>query len=190
MSKPKIHVILASTRPNRAGKAVMDWLKSELDKDSAAEYSYTDLAELNLPFLDEPLSASSGQYEHQHTKDWSKTIDAADGFIWLTAEYNNGYPAPLKNAIDFLYKEWNRKPVAFVSYGNIAGGTRAVQQLKQVASELQMAAIRPAVTIPTIWEAVKDNRLDPTKVRGEVSTMTEDLLWWANALRTARGAEA
>src|SRR5690606_35430527 len=127
-----------------------------------------------------------GKYQQSHTKDWSKIVAPADGYIWVTPEYNNGYPAALKNAIDFLYQEWNRKAVAFVSYGNIAGGTRSVQQLKQVASELQMAAVKSAITIPLIWDVAQDGKLDESKIHGQVDAMVEDLLWWTNALKDAR----
>lgn len=186
MSKPTILVILGSTRPNRAGEAVFKWLKTQLANHDEAEFSFVDLAELNLPFLDEPTPPSAHKYQQEHTKKWSETVSSADGYIWVTPEYNNGYPAALKNAIDFLYQEWNRKPVAFVSYGNIAGGTRSVQQLKQIASELQMAAVRSAITIPLIWEAVQDGELDESRVRGKVDSMLHDLLWWTKALSTAR----
>lgn len=188
MSKPKIHIILGSTRPNRAGQAVYDWLDDKLRSNKRADFTFIDLAEVDLPFLDEPIPPSAGKYEHNHTKEWSKVIAEADGYIWVTSEYNNGYPAALKNAIDFLYQEWNRKAVSFVSYGNIAGGTRSVQQLKQVASELQMAAVKSSITIPLIWEAVQDGVLDESKVHGDVEAMIDDLLWWAEALKAARNS--
>lgn len=186
MTKPTIHILLGSTRPNRAGKAVYDWLEQQLEGSDRADFKFIDLAEVHLPMFNEPIPPSAGKYEHEHTKQWSKVIAEADGYIWITPEYNNGYPAVLKNAIDYLYQEWNRKAVAFVSYGNIAGGTRAVQQLKQVASELQMAAVKSAITIPLIWNATGEERLDESKVHGDVNAMLDDLLWWTQALKDAR----
>src|ERR1700733_4743838 len=129
-----LKIIIASTRPGRKGPSIARWVFDSVKADPAFDPELLDLAEINLPFLDEPAHPRLKQYEKQHTWDWSRKIDSADAFIIVTCEYNFGYPAPLKNAIDFLHQEWQYKPVAFVSYGGIAGGTRAVQMLKQVVT--------------------------------------------------------
>jgi NAD(P)H-dependent FMN reductase len=145
---PKLHVILASTRPGRAGEPIADWFVGRARDHGAFDVELVDLAEVGLPFLDEPNHPRLRRYEHQHTKDWSETINGADAFAFVTPEYNYGYPAALKNAIDFLHFEWQHKPVGFVSYGGIAAGTRAVQQLKQVVTTLKMFPLFEAVSIP------------------------------------------
>jgi NAD(P)H-dependent FMN reductase len=145
---PTLHVILASTRPGRAGEPIADWFVERARDHGAFDVELIDLAEVALPFMDEPSHPRLRRYEHQHTKDWSAKIDAGDAFVFVTPEYNYGYPAPLKNAIDFLHFEWQHKPVAFVSYGGVAAGTRAVQQLKQVVTTLKMVPLFEAVSIP------------------------------------------
>ena len=126
----KIAIILGSTRPGRNGEAVARWVHEKASKRKDATYELVDLAEQNLPLLDEAKPASMGQYEHAHTKAWASKIAGYDGFVFVTAEYNHAIPGALKNAIDFLFAEWNDKAAGFVSYGS-AGGTRAVEQLSQ-----------------------------------------------------------
>ncbi|WCB96016.1 hypothetical protein DSM104299_04770 [Baekduia alba] len=145
---PKLHVILASTRPGRAGEPIADWFVSRARAHGAFDVELVDLVEVDLPFMDEPNHPRLRRYEHQHTKDWSARIDAGDAFVFVTPEYNYGFTAPLKNAIDFLHFEWQHKPVGFVSYGGIAAGTRAVQMLKQVVTTLKMLPVFEAVNIP------------------------------------------
>jgi NAD(P)H-dependent FMN reductase len=158
---------MSSTRPGRAGEAVAKWVMEQAKHDDI-NFELIDLGEVNLPFLDEPVSAMMDQYTKDHTKAWGKVIEGADGFIIVTAEYNHGYPAPLKNALDFLYKEWNSKPVGFVSYGATAGGTRAVQQLKQVALQLQLRPLFNEVAIlEPIYTVVADGKLTATEAHGE-----------------------
>ncbi|WP_134088968.1 NADPH-dependent FMN reductase [Olivibacter sp. XZL3] len=136
----QLKIILGSTREGRKGPAVANWVFEVAKKYTAFETELIDLKQVNLPFMDEPVHPRMQQYTHQHTKDWSAKISAADAFIFVTPEYNHGMPAPLKNALDFLFKEWAYKPVAMVGYGGVAGGTRAIQQLKQVTNTLQMFA--------------------------------------------------
>jgi NAD(P)H-dependent FMN reductase len=145
---PKLHVILASTRPGRAGEPIADWFVERAQKHGAFEVELIDLAEVGLPFFDEPAHPRLRRYEHEHTKAWSAKIDAGDAFVFVTPEYNFGYPATLKNAIDFLHFEWQHKPVGFVSYGGVAAGTRAVQQLKQVVTTIKMLPLFESVSIP------------------------------------------
>ncbi len=127
----RIAIILGSTRPGRNGEAVAHWAHAHAAKRADATYELVDLAEQNLPLLDEPVPPSMGKYTKPHTKNWAAKIATYDGFVFVTAEYNHGIPGALKNAIDFIYGEWNNKAAAFVSYGS-AGGTRAVEQLRLV----------------------------------------------------------
>lgn len=147
---PQLMVLIGSTRPGRVGRAVADWFIEHAEQHGAFRVSVVDLAELDLPFLDEPNHPRLGRYINQHTRAWSEQVTAADAFVIVTPEYNHGYPAPLKNAIDFLHQEWQDKPVGFVSYGGISAGTRAVQQLKQVVATLKLHAVADAVHIPFV----------------------------------------
>src|SRR5579859_7915590 len=139
----KIQVIIGSTRKGRFSEKPAHWIFDELKKRQDVDAELIDLRDWPLPFFDESISPSQnkGTYENALAAKWAKKIEEADGFIIVTPEYNHGYSAVLKNALDYVYKEWNKKPVGFVSYGGISGGTRAVQQLRQVAIELQMVPI-------------------------------------------------
>jgi NAD(P)H-dependent FMN reductase len=145
---PKLHVILASTRPGRAGEPIADWFVERAVAHGAFDVELVDLAEVALPFMDEPNHPRLRRYTHEHTKAWSARVDSADAFVFVTPEYNYGLTAPLKNAIDYLHFEWQHKPVGFVSYGGVAAGTRAVQMLKQVVTTLKMLPLFEAVNIP------------------------------------------
>lgn len=144
----EVKIIIASTRPGRKGPAIASWVYDAAKKHEAFNVELVDLAVINLPFLDEPNHPRIKQYTQPHTKAWSRLIDAADAVVIVTAEYNYSFPAPLKNALDYLYNEWNYKPVAFVSYGGISAGTRAVQMLKQVVTTLKMMPLVESVNIP------------------------------------------
>jgi len=146
--KPTLQIVIASTRPGRVGLPVATWFAERARQHGAFEVEVVDLAEVNLPFFDEPHHPRLRRYVHQHTKDWSATIDRADAFVFVTPEYNYGFNAVLKNAIDFLHHEWRDKPVGFVSYGGVAAGTRAVQMLKQVLTTLKMLPVFESVNIP------------------------------------------
>jgi NAD(P)H-dependent FMN reductase len=145
---PRLMIVIASTRPGRSGLPIGEWFTAQAQKQAAFDVDVVDLAELGLPFMDEPNHPRLRRYTQQHTKDWSVRVDAADAFVFVTPEYNHGYGAALKNAIDFLHVEWAYKPVGFVSYGGVAAGTRAVQQLKPVVAVLKMVPIMEAVSIP------------------------------------------
>ncbi|MEJ7768644.1 MAG: NAD(P)H-dependent oxidoreductase [Chitinophagaceae bacterium] len=151
-----LKIIIASTRPGRKAPAVASWITAITRQHPDFNVEVLDLATINLPFLDEPNHPMMQKYQHDHTRNWSRTIDAADAIIMVTAEYNHSFPAPLKNALDFLYKEWNYKPVAFVSYGGIAAGTRAVQMLKQVVTALRMVPVVESVNIPLFTKFIND----------------------------------
>src|ERR1041384_2415189 len=137
----RIAIIIGSTRPGRNGEAVGKWVHQIAQKRSDAEFELVDLKNFNLPLLDEPVPPSMGQYSKPHTKAWAAKIDSFDGFVFVAPEYNHGISGALKNAIDFLFREWNNKSAGFVSYGS-AGGARAVEQLRLVLAEGQMATIR------------------------------------------------
>jgi|SRR5205823_3098406 len=123
--------------------------------------------------------------------EWSEQVARADGYVLVTPEHNHGYPAPLKNALDHLFSEWNRKPVGFVSYGAAAGGLRPVEQLRQVAIELEMAPVRRHVAIPRVWEALDGSGAprDP-QLAEQAHALLDEMAWWATALRGARQAVA
>ena len=145
---PRLNVIVASTRPGRVGRSIGDWFVSTAARhDAFDDVRLVDLAEVALPFHDEPHHPSEGRYVHRHTREWSATTAAADAFVFVMPEYNYGFSAPLKNAIDFLYHEWRYKPVGFVSYGMTSGGLRAVQMIKQVVTTLQMMPVNDSVPI-------------------------------------------
>ncbi len=143
-----LKIIIASTRPGRKGPSIASWVFEAAQSHKEFDVELIDLAEVNLPFLDEAHHPRLQKYEKQHTKDWSARITAADAFIIVTPEYNFAFPAPLKNALDFLFNEWNYKPAAIVSYGGVAAGTRATQMLKQVLTALKMMPLAESVNIP------------------------------------------
>lgn len=144
----KIQLIIGSTRPGRVGPQIADWMLENLSKPTGVEYEIIDVADAKLPLFDEPIHPSMNQYTHPHTKAWSEIIKRGDAYIFLTPEYNAGYPASLKNAIDYLYHEWRSKPVMVASYG-VGGGPTAAAQLRQVAERLKMNLVEtsPAFTI-------------------------------------------
>jgi NAD(P)H-dependent FMN reductase len=140
----RIAIIIGSTRPGRKAEAVAKWVYEIAQKGSDAEFELVDIKDFNLPLLDEPMSPMMGQYSHQHTKDWSAKIASFDAYVFVTPEYNHGTSGALKNAIDYLYKEWVNKAAGFVGYGG-ASGTRAVENLRLVMGELQVADVRAQV---------------------------------------------
>jgi NAD(P)H-dependent FMN reductase len=153
---PRLQIIIASTRPGRVGLPVGRWFEGRARAHGGFDVEVVDLAELGLPFVDEPNHPRLRQYTQEHTKQWSAKVDAADAFAFVMPEYNYGFNAPLKNAIDFLHQEWQYKPVGFVSYGGISAGTRAVQMIKQVVTTLNMFALNEAVSIPFVAQFIDD----------------------------------
>ena len=185
--KISVKIILASTREGRKGEWVARYIQSRADKRSDWHVELLDLKEWDLPFYTSAKLPAMQKYDSERVKKWSREIDSTDAFIIVTPEYNHGYPAPLKNALDTLYNEWVRKAVAFVGYGGQAGGSRAIEQLKQVVLELQMAPAYEDIIIPRIRKAFDEqgNSTNP-HLAEEVETMFEDLNWWARALKAAR----
>jgi NAD(P)H-dependent FMN reductase len=184
---PRLSVILGSTRPGRAGEPVATWFVDRVKAHGAFDVELVDLAELDLPLLDEPKHPRFHDYRHAHTKRWSQQVMSADAFVLVTSEYNFGYPAPLKNALDFVSKEWAYAPVGFVSYGGVAAGTRAVQQLKQVVGAMKMYPLFEAVSIPFIGKLVHDGVFDaPPESAQAASAMLDELVRVEEALRPLR----
>ncbi|MFF4775550.1 NADPH-dependent FMN reductase [Microtetraspora fusca] len=192
MSRPILQIIVASTRPGRVGLPVAEWFRDRAVAHGAFEVEIVDLAEVNLPFLDEPHHPRLRQYVHQHTKEWSATVERADAFVFVTPEYNHSFNAVLKNALDYLHGEWQYKPAGFVSYGGVSAGTRAVQMLKQVVSGLKMLPVVEAVTIPFVREFVdEEGRVRPNDVMNQAAdAMLAEITRTAPALRDLRGPEA
>ncbi len=156
MSTPTLMIIIASTRPGRVGLPVAQWFEWRAIAHGGFTIDLVDLAALNLPFMDEPNHPRLRQYTRQHTKDWSARVAVADAFVFVMPEYNYGFNAPLKNAIDYLQHEWLYKPVGFVSYGGVSAGTRAVQMIKQVVTTLKMTPLFEAVSIPFVQQFIND----------------------------------
>jgi NAD(P)H-dependent FMN reductase len=156
---PKLLIIIASTRPGRIGLPVAEWFLDCAREHAGFELELVDLAVLNLPLLDEPGHPRLRQYTKEHTKAWSAIVDSADAVVMVTAEYNYGYPAALKNAIDYLHHEWRYKPVGFVSYGGVAAGTRSVQQLKQVVTALSLFPVAASVNIPFVTQFLTEDQV-------------------------------
>ena len=186
---PKLLIIIASTRPGRIGLPVANWFADRAREHGGFELAVADLAELNLPLLDEPAHPRLQEYTKDHTRAWSATVAAADAIVMVTSEYNHGYPPALKNAIDYLHHEWRYKPVGFVSYGGVAAGTRAVEQLKQVVASVAMMPAVPAVSIPFVPQFLDDGGViqgNDMMTQG-AADMLNELLKLDGALRTLRG---
>lgn len=177
MSNPVLQVIIASTRPGRVGLPVGQWIYERAVAHGGFDVELVDLAEVNLPMFDEPAHPRLRQYEHQHTKDWSATIDRADAFVFVIPEYNHSFNAAIKNALDYLHYEWHFKPVGFASYGGVAAGTRALQALKPPLTALKMLPLFEAVNIPFVAQFLDDDqRLQPNQVMEEAATAMFDEL--------------
>jgi len=185
----KLDIILASTRPNRVGLPIAQWVETEAKTHGGFdEIELVDLAKVDLPFMNEPHHPRLGTYVHQHTRDWSATIDSADAFVFVMPEYNYGYSAVLKNAIDYLHNEWKYKPVGLVSYGGVAAGTRAAQQIKQVVTTLKMTPLFEAVSIPFVHQLIdNDGNLTPNDIMAaSAKDMFDELVRVSGALRQLR----
>jgi NAD(P)H-dependent FMN reductase len=182
----KIGIILGSTRPGRNGKAVADWVVQIASQRDDAEFELIDLLDYPLPHLDEPFPPALHQYQGEHTRRWAEKIAAFDGFVFVTPEYNHSTSGVLKNAIDYLYAEWNNKAVGFVSYGGI-GGARAVEHLRLIAGELQMADVRGQVTLSLMTEFENFSVFKPGDYQLPVlHSMFDQIVAWSNALAPLR----
>jgi NAD(P)H-dependent FMN reductase len=184
----KLAVIIVSTRPGRKGPALAQWFADFARHQEIFDVTLIDLAEVNLPLLDEPAHPRLQQYQHAHTQAWSELIAAQDAFVFVSPEYNFGTPAPLVNALDYLFKEWNYKPAGFVSYGGVSGGLRGVQMTKLLLTALKMMPIPEAVSIPAFSDHIDANGTFQANSNHEHSAdgMLNELRKWAAALKNLR----
>jgi len=189
---PVISVIVGSTRQGRFADKPARWMLEQLKKRKGIEPHMLDLRDFPMPFFDQavtPAMPGRAPYENEIVKEWTAAVAASDGFVFITPEYNHGPSAVLKNAIDWVYPEWNRKAAAFVGYGSVAGA-RAVEQLRGIAIEVQLAPVRAAVHIPvaTLMAHFQGGDVNAGLAQLDVSanTMIDDLLWWTEALKVAR----
>lgn len=187
----RIGIVVGSTRPGRNAESVAHWVWEHAKLRSEAVFELVDLKDFNLPLLDEPLSAMAvsmgyGQYQQEHTRKWSDTVKALDGFIFVTPEYNHSIPGALKNALDYLYPEWNNKAAAIVSYGSV-GGVRAAEQLRVVLAELQVATVRAEVNLSTHTDFEQFRTFKPSPMHeSRLSAVFDQLIAWTRALGTLR----
>ncbi|MBP6923981.1 MAG: NAD(P)H-dependent oxidoreductase [Candidatus Pacebacteria bacterium] len=187
-----VKVIVGSTRPSRFSEKVLPWLETELGNRNDMNIEVLDLREYELPYFDMPMSPAyvqNGEYGNDVVNAWAKKIGEADAYLIIAPEYNHGYTAVLKNALDVVYGEWNKKAVGFVSYGSVGGG-RVVEQLRQVAVELQMASTRNAVHIQAPWFLLEEDGSLKTGAldvyTDSLKGMLDQLAWWGQALKEAR----
>lgn len=180
-------IIIGSTRPGRVGEAVAQWVHALAQKRGDANYELVDIKDFNLPLLDEPVPASQGKYSKEHTKKWAAKVASFDGYVFVTPEYNHGTSGALKNAIDFVYAEWNNKAAGFVGYGS-AGGARAVEHLRLVMAEMQVATVRNQVALSLFTDFEKFTTFKPAPHHEKsVGTMLDQLVSWGGAMKTLRG---
>ena len=185
--RPKLQIVVASTRPGRVGGTIADWLGEQVPDELGFDVEIVDLAAVGLPMLDEPHHPSERMYLHEHTRAWSASVGRADAFVFVMPEYNTGFTAPLKNALDYLYEEWRHKPVGFVSYGMTSGGLRAVEMLKPVLVALNMVPVHAAVSIPLRAALDEQGSLRPTEAMlANVGPMLSELHTLARTLRPLR----
>ena len=186
----KVAIIIGSTRPGRKGEAVARWVHGIAAKRSDASYELVDIAAFDLPLLDEPLPPSMNQYSKPHTKAWAAKIATFDAFVFVTPEYNHSTSGALKNAIDFLYREWNDKAAGFVGYGG-AGGTRAVEHLRQIMGEIKVAGVRAQVALSLYDDFQSFSTFAPRpRQEAAVNAMLDDLVAWGEALQEMRTRNA
>lgn len=182
----KVGIIIGSTRPGRRAEAVARWVYDIAAQRDDAEFEVVDLKDFGLPLLDESQPPATGRYEQPHTLAWAEKIASFDAYIFVTPEYNRSIPGALKNAIDFLYAEWNNKAAAFVGYG-ATGGVRAVEQLRLITSALQIAGVRTQVELSLFRDFQDFEVLAPAPHHtGVVTTMLDELIAWGGAMRELR----
>lgn len=184
---PKLLVVIASTRPGRVGLPIGLWATEAARQHGGFDVEVVDLAELELPILDEPGHPRMGKYTHQHTLEWSKSVESADAFLFVTPEYNYGPPPSLINAVSYLYWEWAYKAVGFVSYGGIGAGLRGVQVIKQIVTTLRVMPLSDGVAIPFVAQHVRDGVFTPNPImEATLPFHLDELLRWTDALEPLR----
>jgi NAD(P)H-dependent FMN reductase len=182
----KVGIIVGSTRPGRKADAVAKWVYEIARKRTDVEFEVVDVRDFRLPLLDEPVPPSMGQYSQPHTKTWAAKIASFDAFVFVTPEYNHGTSGALKNAIDFLFAEWNNKAAGFVSYGS-AGGARAVEQLRLVMGEIQIADVRSQVMLSLFTDFENFTTFKPhPRHEAAVNAMLDQVVAWGGALKPLR----
>jgi NAD(P)H-dependent FMN reductase len=182
----KIGIVIGSTRPGRKAEVVARWAYDIARKRKDAEFELVDIADFNLPLLDEPIPAMFGQYSHDHTRAWSAKVASFDGYVFVTPEYNHSTSAALKNAIDFLYHEWNNKAAGFIAYGGTMGA-RAVENLRLVMAELQVATVRAQVGLSLFTDFENFTVFKPAEIQQKnVNGMLDHVIAWSGALKPLR----
>ena len=184
----RIAIILGSTRPGRKTEPVARWVLDHARQRGDAEYELVDIAEFDLPLLDEPIPPSQHKYSKDHTKRWSEKIASFDGYVFVTPEYNHSTSGALKNAIDFLYSEWNNKAAGFVSFGS-SGGTRAVEHLRLIMGELQVADVRSQVALSLFTDFENFSAFKPQALHEKsLKSMLDQLIAWSGAMKSVRAS--
>ncbi|MDO8213333.1 NADPH-dependent FMN reductase [Conexibacter sp. CPCC 206217] len=185
---PRLQIIIASTRPGRVGLPVAEWFRDRAEAHGGFELDVADLAEIALPFMDEPNHPRLQKYEHAHTRAWSERVAAADAFAIVMPEYNHSFTAPLKNALDYLHVEWQHKPVGLISYGGVSAGLRAATAIKHPLVALRLVPVTDAISIPFVARLIDDDgRLEGNAPMEQSATaMLDDLLRVQAALRPLR----
>ena len=183
-----VAIVTGSTRPARNNEAVARWVFDLATERSDADFELVDIAEYGLPLLDEPMPPSFGRYSRAHTRRWAAKIDSFDAYVFVTPEYNHGIPAALKNAIDYLFLEWNNKAAGFVSYGSM-GGVRAVEQLRLVMAELMVADVRSQVRLSMFTDFENFSVFRPSPAHNEdLSELLDEVIAWGTALKRVRSS--
>lgn len=187
-----LKVISSTTRPSRNGPVIARWISEIADQHEHFDAEMIDLGEIDLPVMNEPNHPRLGKYKHEHTKQWSKKIEEADAFIFVTAEYNHTYPASLQNALQYLSREWNYKAAGIVSYGFVSAGTRAYIDLKRDLLTFKMAPLLEAVNIPFFTQFINDeDQLIPNdEMKKAASTMLDELARWSVGMKVIKENEA
>ena len=183
----KIAILTGSTRPGRNNEAVAKWVYHLAEQRGDAEFELVDIANYKLPLFDEPMSPMFGQYSRPHTRAWSEKVASFDAYVFVTPEYNHSVSGALKNAIDFLYREWNNKAAGFVSYGGNAGGSRAVEHLRLIMAEMMVATVRSQVLLSLVTDFEQFTNFTPAPSHErDVHTMLDQLIAWGDALKRMR----
>ena len=186
----KIGIIVGSTRPGRRAPEIAEWVLKFAKERTDAEFEIVDIKDFNLPLLDEAIPPSLDKYQNAHTKAWAAKIASFDGFVFVTPEYNHSISGALKNAIDFIFKEWNDKAAGFVSYGT-TGGARAVEHLRGIAAEIMIADVRAHVSLSLFTDFVNFGDFTPAEYHtAQVKTMLGQLVAWAEAMKGVREKKA
>ena len=188
----RLYVVIVSTRHGRKGPSIGHWFDAFARREGSFDVELVDLAEVNLPMMDEPAHPRLQMYEHAHTKEWSARVEAADAFVFVTPEYNYGPPPSFVNALNYVYKEWNYKPCGFVSYGGVSGGLRAVQLEKQLVTTLKMMPMVEGVAVPMVAKLLDDKGsfLPNDLITASAGTLLDELFRWAEGLAAMRAKRA